>query len=74
MSYASVIDKIKMLPDDSLNDAEKYIEYLLYKLKNENPKNNSNKVKLGIAKGQFHIPDNIDTVNDEIAQMFGIKQ
>ena len=68
MSYASVIDKIKMLPDDSLNEAEKYIEYLLYKLKN-----NSNKVKLGIAKGQFQIPDDIDSVNDEIAKMFGIE-
>ena len=73
MSYTSVIDKIKMLPDDSLNDAEKYIEYLLYKLKNDNSKSNSNKIKLGIAKGQFHIPDNIDTVNDEIAKMFGVE-
>ncbi len=71
MSYASVIDKIKMLPDDSLKDAESYIEFLLYKLKNI-PKE-TNKVKLGIAKGQFHIPDNIDTVNDEIAKMFGVK-
>ena len=73
MSYTSVINKIKMLPDEeSLNDAENYIEYLLYKLKN-NPKVNSNKVKLGIAKGQFHIPDNIDTINDEIAKMFGLE-
>ena len=72
MSYASVIDKIKMLPDDSLNDVEKYIEYLLFKLKN-NSNNKQNKVTLGIAKGQFHIPDNIDTVNDEIAKMFGVE-
>ncbi|MBR4569464.1 MAG: DUF2281 domain-containing protein [Candidatus Riflebacteria bacterium] len=72
MSYASVIDKIKMLPDESLNDAENYIEFLLYKLKNK--QNNKGKVKLGIAKGQFHIPDNIDTINDEIAKMFGVEQ
>jgi hypothetical protein len=72
MSYASVIDKLKMLPDDSLNDAENYIEFLLYKLKNKT-KSTTQKVKLGIAKGQFHIPDNIDTVNDEIAKMFGIE-
>lgn len=72
MSYASVIDKIKMLPDDSLNDAENYIEFLLYKLKNKS-KNTTSKVKLGIAKGQFHIPDNIDIVNDEIAKMFGVE-
>ena len=61
MSYASVIDKIKMLPDESLNDAENYIEFLLYKLKNK--QNNTGKVKLVIANGQFHIPDNIDTIN-----------
>ena len=71
MSYASVIDKIKMLPEESLNDAENYIEFLLYKLKNK--QDNSRRVKLGIAKGQFHIPDNIDTINDEIAKMFGIE-
>ena len=61
-----------MLPDESLNDAENYIEFLLYKLKNK--QNNKGKVKLGIAKGQFHIPDNIDTINDEIAKMFGVEQ
>ena len=72
MSYASVIDKIKMLPDESLNDAENYIEFLLYKLRNK--QNDTSKVKLGIAKGQFHIPDNIDTINDEIAKMFGVEQ
>ncbi len=48
MSYASVINKIKMLPDDSLNEAENYIEFLLYKLKN-NSENKFGKVKLGIA-------------------------
>ena len=73
MSYASVINKIKMLPDDSLNEAENYIEFLLYKLKN-NSENKSGKVKLGIAKGQFHIPDNIDIVNDEVAKLFGVEQ
>ena len=72
MSYASVIDKIKMLPDDSLNEAENYIEFLLYKLKNNQDKKKT-KVKLGIAKGQFHIPDNIDTINDEVAKLFGVE-
>ena len=30
--------------------------------------------KLGIADGMYRIPDNIDTCNDEIAQMFGVSE
>lgn len=28
--------------------------------------------RIGIAKGKFTIPDNIDECNDEIARMFGV--
>ena len=28
--------------------------------------------RLGIAKGKFSVDDNIDSCNDEIAQMFGV--
>lgn len=31
------------------------------------------KRKLGIADGQYVIPDDIDGSNDEIAEMFGVK-
>ncbi len=27
-------------------------------------------IRLGVAKGKFEIPDNIDELNDEIAKMF----
>lgn len=32
------------------------------------------KRRLGIADGIYHIPDNIDACNDEIARMFGVKE
>ena len=28
--------------------------------------------RIGIAKGKFSVPDNIDEMNDEIAAMFGV--
>ena len=31
------------------------------------------KRKLGIADGQYEIPDNIDECNEEIAEMFGVE-
>ena len=31
------------------------------------------KRRLGIANGKYEIPDNIDSCNDEIAEMFGVK-
>lgn len=30
------------------------------------------KVRLGLAKGRFTMPDDIDGANDEIARMFGV--
>lgn len=29
--------------------------------------------RIGVAKGKFTVPDNIDECNDEIAQMFGVE-
>lgn len=34
----------------------------------------SSKRTLGIANGQYAIPDDIDGSNDEIAEMFGVKR
>ena len=79
MSYASIIEKINLLPEDSLNEAEHLIENLLLKIKN-NSNIKANRVehieakrKLGIANGKFVIPENIDLLNDEIAKMFGVE-
>ncbi len=79
MSYASIIEKINLLPEDQLNEAEFLIENLLLKIKSDT-KNKSNfnkdikgKRKLGIADGKYAIPENIDILNNEIAKLFGVE-
>ena len=47
-----------------------FIDFILQKSLNTSVKRNVK--KFGIAKGQFSIPDNIDSCNDEIAEMFGV--
>ena len=79
MSYATIIEKINLLSEDQLNEAENLIENLLLKIKSDT-KNKSNlnkdikeKRKLGIADGKYAIPENIDILNDEIAKLFGVE-
>ena len=36
MSYETVIDQVKSLPESSLEDVSKYIEFLLYQLEEDN--------------------------------------
>lgn len=36
MSYETVIDQVKSLPESSLEDVSKYIEFLLYQLEKDN--------------------------------------
>ena len=39
------------------------------------PISNENEHKrIGIAKGEFIVPDDIDECNDEIAKMFGVNE
>ena len=79
MSYATIIEKINLLPEDHLNEAEDLIEKLLLKIKSDSKnktilnKDVKNKRKLGIADGKYAIPENIDTLNDDIAKLFGVE-
>ena len=78
MSYATIIEKINLLPAEHLNEAEDLIEKLLLRINNNtnNKTNFDEKIKekreLGIADGKFKIPENIDILNDEIAKLFGV--
>ena len=62
MSYATIIEKINLLPEDHLNEAEDLIEKLLLKIKSDSKnktilnKDVKNKRKLGIADGKYAIP------------------
>lgn len=64
MSYVSLSEKIKLLPEECLDEAENYIEQLLKRIKG--------KRRLGIANGKFDIPEDIDSLNDEVADLFGV--
>jgi len=36
------------------------------------PESSKRSIRLGIAKDEFDVPDDIDGCNDEIAEMFGV--
>ena len=52
MSYTTLAEKIKMLPEDCLDEAEKYIEQLLLKFKNKTKLDN-NYVKKPKGEGEL---------------------
>ena len=64
------VEMIGLLPDDRV---EVIIEVMKGFMKpitdiKEQPK----KTRIGIAKGKFVVPDDIDECNEEIAEMFGV--
>lgn len=70
MSYASLAEKIKLLPEEYLDEIDDFIEKLLIEFRNKtktekddmvNKTNDSIKGKrqLGIANGKYDIPENI---------------
>ena len=61
---------ISELPDDSVRILIELIRKL-NPAKGDMPK--KGKRTLGIARGKYDIPDDIDACNDEIAEMFGVK-
>lgn len=61
---------ISELPDDSVRILIELIRKL-NPAKSDMPK--KGKRTLGIARGKYDIPDDIDACNDEIAEMFGVK-
>ncbi len=44
MTHASLADKIKLLPEDCLDEIDNYIDYVLFKTKNKNEQNSSNNI------------------------------
>ena len=82
MSYEAVMEKVRTLPEECLEDASKYLEYLLYQYNLDNPgkmysptesedKSSAKKRRFGSARGKFICPQDFDEDNEEIAGMFG---
>ena len=64
------ISLIDTLPEDSV----KVLIELIKRMTPNQSKPRSSKRTLGIAKGKYNIPDNIDECNGEIAEMFGLNE
>lgn len=71
MSIIELEKVLNGLSEDNFQAAVKYIMYLS-DTQNENGTGNPGMRTLGLAKGEFEVPDNIDSCNDEIAEMFGV--
>ena len=55
----------------SLSEQITLMAYLANVIKLNSAKLQEQKNRVGVAKGKFVVPDDIDFCNDEIAQMFG---
>lgn len=63
-------EKVKAIPAEYVGEVSDFIDFILQKSLSSSVKRNVK--KFGVAKGKFSIPDNIDSCNDEIAEMFGV--
>ena len=63
-------EKVKAIPAEYVGEVSDFIDFILQKSLSGSVKRSVK--KFGIAKGKFSIPDNIDSCNDEIAEMFGV--
>ena len=57
--------KMLLLPQEKLSIVLTIIDQFY-----EEPKRKASKVKLGIADGRYHIPEDINEYDEEIASMF----
>ena len=70
MPYDLLEKKIKAIPAEYMKEIEDFVDFIFQKLLNNSAKRNVR--KFGVAKGKIRIPNDIDSCNDEIADMFGI--
>ena len=66
----NIEEQISLIP---LNEQIALMAYLANAIKQNSTKMYEKKTTLiGVAKGKFEVPDDIDFCNDEIADMFGV--
>ena len=63
------IKLISSLPDDRVEIIIQVMKGFIMPISNENEHK-----RIGIAKGEFIVPDDIDECNDEITKMFGVNE
>jgi hypothetical protein len=60
------VELLDILPDDRVEIIIKVMQGFI------TPVSESDSKRIGVAKGKFDVPDDIDECNDEIAEMFGV--
>lgn len=64
------VQMISLLPDDRVAVLIEVMKGFM--MPAESMENHRTKNRIGIAKGKFVVPDDIDECNEEIAEMFGV--
>lgn len=71
MSYTVLEKELKALPEEYLEYVAEYVEFLKYRISFLNQNKISKKVPvIGLAKGKFSVPDDINLYDDEITNIF----
>lgn len=65
------VQMISLLPDDRVAVLIEVMKGFMMPV--ERMENHRMDSRIGIAKGKFIVPDDIDECNEEIAEMFGVK-
>ncbi len=71
MSYALAEKELETLPEELTDEVTDYIKFLKYKFSLMNAHSSVKRTPiLGLAEGQYSIPDDINAYDDEVADIF----
>ncbi len=70
MPFELLEEKIRTIPAEYEQEIEAFLDSILLRIA-QNEKS-SCKRKFGMAKGELRYPDDIDSCNNEIAEIFGV--
>lgn len=73
MSYVALEEKLKLIPEEYFPQIDGFLD-LIISLSGVHSSQAPGHPILGVAKGQFKYPDNINLYDEEIAEMFGIQE
>ena len=71
MPSSEFMELVKNLSEDNYDTLVKFAVFLVHSQGTQSPKGSA---RLGTMKGMFTVPDDIDSCNDEIAELFGVEE
>ena len=72
MSYMAITQEAATLSLSEQLNLLSYLANLINARQHQAVETKAVPKRLGVAKGKFEVPDDIDFCNDEIAEMFGV--